>query len=663
MEYDFCGWATCYNKKCSDGRTIKPGAFQHCDGEEVPLIWNHQHNRPENVLGKALLHSMDEGVYAYCSFNDSESGKAGKELVKHGDVKSLSIHANQLKQQGGDVMHGMIREVSLVVAGANPAARIESVIKHGDDSDEEAYIFTAMGEDIMLAHSEDETSENEKATEHVDNESTHDDGTETSNVEENTEVAHSEESKEEHEVTEETKNTEETLELEHAEEKKTEEKAESKAENDSKERTVKDVFDEFTDEQKTVVYALIGQALEDAGVSDEDDEEVKHSEGGNNTMNHNIFENEEQVNSNVLSHAEQAEILNLAKAPNVGRLKMAMAMYAAEHSDTLSHGIDDIQRLFPDFKDVHPGAPELLERDRSWIGHVMNKAHKSPISRVRTRQLDARAAELRAKGYNNREEQKALSGNLKLLMRTTDPQTIYYRDSLHRDDIIDITDFNVVAYQNNVMKRAMEEMVALAALIGDGRDDADPDKIHQEHIRSVWQDDELYTIHADVDVEAMAEKLQGTNTSANFGEEYIFAESVIEAALFAREQYKGKGALDFYCEPHTINVMLMARDMNGRRIYDSVADIAKVLNVANIYTVEQMANQVREDKEGNQHKLLGLFVNMANYQFGCTKGGEITSFEQFDIDFNNYKYLMETRLSGALTEVYSAIALEQPVEA
>lgn len=644
MEYDFCGWATVHNKKCSDGRIIKPGAFQDCDGNEVPLVWNHQHNSPENILGKALLHCMDKGVYAYCTFNNTESGQAAKELVEHGDVKALSIHANQLKQQGCDVLHGAIREVSLVLAGANPEARIESVIMHDDGSDEEAYIFTAMGEDIMLAHSEDETAEKEKESEEVGEEMTHAD-----------------ENKEEKKMSDEVKKTEEKV-----EEKKTEEKPEEKKSGkDSKEKTVKDVFDEFTEEQKTVVYALIGQALEDAGVSDEDegnDEEVKHSEGGNNTMNHNIFENEEQVQSNVLSHADQEAIINLAKSPNVGSLKMAMAMYAAEHGDTLSHGIDDIDQLFPDYKDVHPGAPELLERDHSWIDHVMTKANKSPISRVRTRQLDARAKELRAKGYNNRAEEKALSGNLKLLARETNPQTVYYKDSLHRDDITDITDFDVVAYQRNVMKRGLEEEIALAALVGDGREVTDPDKIGEDHIRPIWKDADLYTIKAPVDIAAMTEKLQGTDTGKHFGEEFIFTESVIKALLDARIQYKGKGPMDFYCAPKTLNMMLLARDMNGRRIYDTQADVAKALNVANIFTVEQFADlTAREDEEGNKFNLLGLFVNMAAYQFGSTKGGEITSFEDFDIDFNTYKYLMEARLSGALTEVYSAIALEEPV--
>ena len=633
-DYDFSGWATRANMKCSDGRTIMKNAFIDNDGASVPLVWNHQHNDPFNVLGHALLKNMEEGVYAYCKFNDSESGRMGREMVRNGDVNQLSIYANQLKQQGGNVLHGAIREVSLVLAGANPGAFIDSIMCHGENSDEEAIIYT--GEDIELTHSEEVATEEDDVLEHASDKKADNNG-EGVKKEDKPTMA------ENKEKVEETKN----------------------------EKTVKDVFDTLTEEQKTVVYALIGQALEDAKAdSDEDeDEDVKHSEGGNEVMYTNVFDREAVQQVNVLTHADQEAILAMAKQSNVGSFKRAMEIYAEEHKDTLAHGIvdtegnDAIGQLFPDYKDVHPGAPELLERDMGWVAQVMKKAYKAPYSRVRTRQIDARATELRGKGYKNRAEEKALSGNLKLLMRTTDPQTIYYRDNLHRDDITDITDFDIVAYQKNVMKHGLEEVVALAALVGDGRDDADPDKIQPDKIRPVWTDDELYTIHTDVDLDAAKKELQGTETGAHFGDNYVFAEAVITAALYSREKYKGKGALDFYCTPHTLNVMLLARDLNGRRIYDSAADIAKVLNVANIYTVEQFEGLTREDAEGNTKELLGLFVNMANYQFGATKGGEITSFEQFDIDFNNYKYLMETRLSGALVEVYSAIALEKPVAA
>ena len=636
IDYDFSGWATRANMKCSDGRTIMKDAFIDNDGTQVPLVWNHQHNDAHNVLGHALLKNMDEGVYAYCKFNNSESGKMGKEMVRNGDVNQLSIFANQLKQQGGNVIHGAIREVSLVLAGANPGAYIDSIMCHGDGSDEEGIIYT--GEDIVLAHSDDENSDEDEALAHAG------------------------------------RNTNKNSEGVKKEDKNMDEQKEEKKEEPKKERTVKDVFDTFTDEQKTVVYALIGQALEDAGVSNdgEDDEKktMKHSEGGNDSMYTNVFDRDSANQVNVLSHADQEEILKMAKAPGM-TLKSAIEAFADDHKDILAHGFEssEVGRLFPDYKDVYPGAPELLERDHDWVNQVLTKAHKSPVSRVRTKQIDARAAEIRAKGYSKREKEKTISANMKVLMRTTDPQTIYFRDALHRDDIVDITDFDVVAYQRNVMKRNLEEEVARAALIGDGRQDTDQDKISEDHIRPVWKDADLYTIKASVDVDGMKTKLQGTNTGANFGDEYIKTEAIIAASLNAREKYKAKGVPDFYCTPHLLNTMLLARDLNGRRIYESADDLAKVLRVNNIYTVEQMeglsreADPAKSEETGKKFNLLGIFVNMANYQFGSTKGGEITSFEDFDIDFNQYKYLMETRLSGALTDVYSAIALEQPVAA
>lgn len=643
---DFSGWATRANMKCSDGRTIMKDAFIDDDGVQVPLVWNHQHNEPFNVLGHALLENREEGVYAYCKFNDSDAGKMGREMVRNGDVNQLSIYANKLKQQGGNVIHGAIREVSLVLAGANPGAYIDSVMCHGAESEEEGIIYT--GEDIELAHSADKKSDEDEGTKKKSDEETKtSDDKQTAKTDENVKKSN-----------------------ENNEDDKKEDKNDMAENNVEKnEKTVKDVFDTLNEEQKTVVYALIGQALEDAGVSDDDDEgddDVKHSEGGNDTMYTNVFDRDSAQQVNVLTHADQEEILEMAKKPGM-TLKSAMAAYAEDHKNTLAHGFkvtgeDAISKLFPEFEDVHPGAPELLERDHSWVGNVMNKAHKSPVSRVRTRQVDARAKEIRAKGYNKRESEKTISGNVKLLMRTTDPQTIYYRDGLHRDDIIDITDFDVVAYQRKIMKNNLEEEIALAALVGDGREDTDPDKISEDHIRPVWHDEDLYTIKAPVDIAGMKTKLQGTNTAAYFGDEFVYTEAIVAAVMKARIQYKGKGTPDFYCDPNMVNTMLLARDMNGRRIYESVADLCKILNVGNIYTIEQFADLAeREDTEGKKHKLLGLMVNMANYQFGATKGGEITNFEDFDIDFNQYKYLMETRLSGALTEVYSAIAVEEEV--
>lgn len=634
-KYDFSGWCTKNNLKCSDGRTIMQNAFKQNDGQIVPLVWNHQHNEPYNVLGHALLENRNEGVYAYCTFNETENGQLAKVLVQHGDITAMSIYANQLKQQNGNVLHGLIREVSLVHAGANPEAFIENVIRHSDDDDEvvvvedEGTIYT--GETISLYHADTKTEKNEKEDEPVAD----------------------------------TKKTEEKV------EKKAEEKAEEKTEKKSEEKTVQDVIDSMTEEQQQVMYALIGQALGESGKDDESDDEddkkntAKHSdnsEGGNNTMKHNVFDNDTKQEAGVICHADQAEILELAKSSSVGSFRTALEIYAENNQNTLAHGIDEIQSLFPDYANLHPGAPELLERDQTWVANVMKKTRKTPASRVRTRQADARIAELKAKGYNNREEEKALSTNIKLIMRTTDPQTVYVKDELHRDDIVDITDFDAVAYQKTVMKHTLEETVALAALVGDGREDTDNDKIHENHIRPIWTDDEVYTIHYDVDIEGAKKTLQGSDTDVHFGDNYIYAEAILTASLYSREQYRGKGQVDFFCTPHLLNVMLLARDLNGRRIYDSKDDLAKALNVGEIHTVEQMEGLTRTTKDGEKKKLLGIFVNMGNYQFGCAKGGEITSFEDFDIDFNKYKYLMETRLSGALTEAYSAIALEEPVD-
>ena len=662
--YDFSGWATRNNLRCSDGRTILKDAFKHCDGSEVPLVWNHQHNDPNNILGKALLHNMDEGVYAYCTFNDSESGKTAKQLVQHGDVRALSIYANQLKEHMSCVSHGMIREVSLVLAGANPGAYIENVIKHGEDSDTEAIIYT--GEDIVLSHNDEDS---EDVLEHADEdkEETVADVLDTLSEKQKKVVyaligqALEASDSSDEEDDDDDKDDKPIKHSDDAEDKKEEtDMAEDTKKKPENEETVADVFETLSEKQKTVVYALIGQALEDAGVSGEEVEHSDYNEGAEDSMKHNIFENDAQIQSGVLSHAEQKEIIDLAKQSGVGSLRTAMQIYA-ENNDSLAHGISDISTLFPDYKDVYPGAPELLERDHGWVAQVMKKAHKSPVSRIRTRHADARAAEVRAKGYSKRENAKTISGNVAAVMRTTDPQTVYYRDALHRDDVIDITDFDVIAYQKNIMQRGLEEEVAQAALIGDGRADDHADKISANNIRPVWTDSDVYTIKATIDMEAAKKELQGSNTSANFGENYIFTEAVIASALYSREQYKGKGLPDFYCAPHTLNTMLLARDLNGRRIYDSAADLAKVLNVGEIFTVEQMAGKTRTDDEGNEYKLHGIFVNMANYTFGCAKGGEITNFEDFDIDFNQYKYLMETRLSGALTHPLSAIALEELV--
>lgn len=615
-KFDFSGWATKANLKCSDGRVIMKDAFKHHDGQKVPLVWNHRHDDPENVLGHAILENREEGVYAYCKFNDTLEGQRAKTLVQHGDVTSLSIYANQLKQQGANVIHGMIRELSLVLAGANPGAYIDSVMVHGEASEEEGDIYT--GEPIEVLDSEEVTEEvvaEEVATEETD-------------------IAHADGSNKEGDT-------------------KMENEKQTAPQAEGSEKTVQEVFDELTEEQKDVVYAIIGQVIED-----QENESKKESNGGNEQMKHNVFDQDNTNNANVLSHSDEQEILKLARSNGVGSFQDALAMYI-ENNQSLSHGFETVEELFPEYKDVKSGAPEMITRDLTWVDAVINKTHKSPVSRIRTRQADVTGADLNALGYKKGEKKKN-GGNIKLIKRTTDPQTVYRKDFLNRDDIVDITDFDVVEYVYKVMKQNLYEEIAKAIMIGDGREDGDADKISEDHIRSIWHDDELYTIHADVDIAAAKAELQGSNTSANFGDNYIYAEAIITAALYAREQYKGSGSLEFYCTPHLLNVMLLARDLNGRRIYDSKADLAAALNVSAIHTVEQFEGKTRTDKEGNVKKLLGLFVNLNDYQVGCTKGGEITKFNQFDIDFNQEKYLIETRISGALTKIKSAIALEEP---
>lgn len=599
-KYDFSGWATRNNLRCGDGRTIRKDAFKGNDGQVVPLVWNHDHNDPENVLGHALLENREDGVYAYGTFNDTEAGQAAKKLVQHGDVKSLSIYANKLKQVGGDVIHGTIRELSLVLAGANPGAFIDSVMAHSEEEGDS--IIAGFDENIMLYHSEDRAGE--------------------------------------------PKNNEEDNKM-------------------AKEKTIGDVFDELTEDQKTVVYALIGQALEDNAPDDEYDEYDEYDdydEDGGEDMKHNVFDQDE-MQEDYLSHADQEGIINMAKSTSVGSLREAIEIYADQNS--LQHdAFNDMTQLFPEYKLIDPEEPKILYDDDSWVASVINGVHKSPIARVRTRRADARKSEieneLKAKGYKKGSEKKYMD-KIKLVGRTHDAQTIYIKDKLNRDDILDITDFDVVNYQWKIMRHTLDQTLATAILVGDGRTDIDPDKIKEDHIRPIWLDDELYCIHQDVDIAAAKKELQGTNTGANFGDNYIYAEAIITAALYAREKYKGSGNLTFFCTPHLLNVMLLARDLNGRRIYSSKSDLIAALNVKDIKTVEQFEGLTRTTKNSKKKKMLGLFVNLADYQVGCVKGGEITRFDQFDIDFNQQKMLLETRLSGALVEWYSAIALEEDV--
>ena len=602
MKYDFSGWATRNNLRCSDGRTICKDAFKANDGQTVPLVWNHQHNEPFNVLGHALLENRSDGVYAYCTFNDTESGRAAKQLVEHGDVSALSIYANQLRQQGSNVLHGMIREVSLVLAGANPGAFIESVLSHGEESDEEAVIYT--GETILM---------------------------------------HSDEQEEETDMNENPK----------------------KKGKPEDEETVADVFNTLTEKQKTVVYALIGQALEDQNGGDDDDEE----EG--NRMKHNVFDMDTEPTGSYLSHADEESIIDMAKATNVGSFQTAMQIFADENGLELQHdavssgfarsGDGNIYSLFPEYKEVRPGAPELITNDQGWVKTVMNKVHKSPISRIRTSQVDIRNIDtLRAKGYQTG-KQKTQMGNFNLVRRTTDPQTVYVKNALHRDDIVDITDFDYVDYLYNINRAMLDEELATAIMLGDGRSDESADKIAPEHIRPIWLDDELYTIHRDLDMSTVTSEIQGVNSTATFGSNYLTAEAMVNTVLYARETYKGSGTPDMYITPHMLNVMLLARDINGRRIYSSKAELASSLNVGEIYTAEQFVNKTRTTSNNKTKKLLALIVNLADYSLGATKGGEVTHFTQFDIDFNQEKSLLETRVSGALTRVYSAIAIEEDV--
>ena len=593
---DFSGWATRNDLICEDGVTIRKNAFKCNDGQKVPLVYNHEHGDLGQVLGHAVLENRDDGVYAYCYLNNTEEGRTAKELVKHGDISSLSIYANKLKKVGNDVIHGVIREVSLVLAGANPGAFIDTVLSHSADSEDG--MIVGYDENIVLYHSADLSKDGEDKEDKED-------------------------------------------------------KKDNKEKKDVKnnEKTVQDVIDTMNEEQKNVMYALVGQVIED----------IEGGEDNNMSMKHNIFENDSQE-GNYLTHSDEQSIISLAKNSSVGSFQNALAMYV-EDNDKLQHGIDpnDIETLFPEYKDVYPGEPETLTRDMTWIDSVIRGVHKSPISRVRTRQLDARQTGIRAKGYK-KGNKKTEIGNAKLLSRTTDPQTIYVKDKLNRDDIVDFTDFSLVDYTYRQMRTALNEELAIAIMVGDGREEGDEYKISDEHIRPIWLDDDLYTIHYDVDIKGTEQELQGSDTTKHFSENYIYAEAVIKAALYSREQYKGSGSLTFYCTPHLLNVMLLARDLNGRRIYESKSDLAAALNVSSIETAEQFEGLQRTDKNSKKKNLLGIFVNLKDYQVGSTNGGEITTFNDFDIDFNQEKYLMETRVSGALTRVYSAIALEEPAD-
>ncbi len=609
-KFDFSGWATRNDIKCSDGVTIRRDAFIDQDGAQVPLVWMHDHSTPASVIGHAMLENRPQGVYAYCYLNDSPNGLDAKSAVQHGDVKALSIYANKVRKVNGNVVHGCIRELSLVLAGANAGAYIDNVIKHGEEMDDE--IECSSGDTIMIAHSDEELPSPERKTQ-MDNE-----------------------------------------EIKHAQDEESEEGG----------KTVKEIYDSMSEEQKDVVNYLVGEAL-----SGSDEEDVEHSEGGTD-MKHNVFDQQnETVDNAVLSHADGMAIIEMAKRSNIGSLQEAIEMYAdenaIEHADVggfVQTGEGNVTTLFPEYQEVRPGAPELITNDQGWISTVMAKVHKSPISRIRTTQVDIRKIDaLRAKGYKTKGTQKKLAGNFKTVRRTTDPVTVYVKNALHRDDIIDITDFDYVQYLYGIDRMMLNEELAMAIMLGDGRDEGDEDKIPEDKIRPIWKDDDLYTIHVDLDTKKAKEELQGSNTGANFGDNYVTAEAMINTVLYAREQYRGTGTPDFYCTPHMLNVMLLARDLNGRRIYSSKTELAQALNVGSICTAEQFEGKERTTSDSKKKKLIGIICNLADYSLGATKGGAVSHFTQFDIDFNQEKSLLETRCSGALTRVYSAIAIEEDV--
>ena len=445
----------------------------------------------------------------------------------------------------------------------------------------------------------------------------------------------------------------------------TNDKSDNGEKKDDKVETIEDIFKSMNEKQQTAVFAMMAEFVDKENPKKEDNE----SKGGDDNMKHNVFDTDKRDDKSFLSHADQEEILKLAKTSQVGTFQTALEIYANENAlqhDALASGFAQtgdgkVTLLFPEYKDVRPGAPELITNDQGWITTVMNKVHKSPISRIRTSQVDIRNIDaLKAKGYT-KGKQKKQTGNFKLVRRTTDPQTVYVKSALHRDDIIDITDFDYVAYLYNIDRLMLNEELATAIMLGDGRDDGDEGKIYPDHIRPIWLDDDLYTIHVDLDVAAAKKELQGTNTAANFGENYIIAEAMINTVLYAREDYKGTGTPDLFITPHMLNQMLLARDINGRRIYSSKTELATALNVGSINTAEQFEGKTRTTSDSKKKKLVAIIANLADYSLGATKGGEVTHFTQFDIDFNQEKSLLETRCSGALTRVYSAIAIEEDV--
>ena len=611
-KFDFSGWATRNDLRCSDGRTIRKDAFKHNDGMVVPLVWNHQHNEPENVIGHALLENRPEGVYTYGTFNDTVPAEHARHLVEHGDVEALSIYANHLKQNGGDVLHGEIREVSLVLCGANPGAFIDSVVMaHGEESETEAVIYTDML--LSLEHSKEKEEKEEKEEEPV-------------------EESEEKEPEEKEEPEEEKK--------EESEEGSEEESGgEGEPMGEEKEKTVKDVFDSFTEEQKNVVYFMIGQALEDAGVAPD--------EGESEDMKHNVFENEERTD--VLSHADVDAIFKSAQ--RCGSLRDAVEDALGDDAvlvhdgTTPSYGITNIDYLFPDARTA-TNTPEFIKRNMDWVSSVMGKTAHTPFSRIKSVFANITADEARAKGYIKASQKT--EEVFPLLKRTTTPQTIYKKQKLDRDDIIDITDFDVVSWLRGEMRIMLDEEIAGAILIGDGRSAASADKISADHIRPIWTDDALYTINKNVVLSENATYAQKVD-------------ALVDGVIEAQETYEGSGNQVMFCDKWFLTRALLRRNSIGERLWKNKAELASELGVDDIIPVPVFANKTRV-VSGVERNLVGIIVDLRDYNVGADKGGEVNMFDDFDIDYNQEKYLIETRCSGALIRPYSAIALEMSFE-
>ena len=625
-EFDFSGYATRNDLLCGDGRIIRRNAFKDNDGATVPLIWNHDHTNPDAVLGHALLENRDDGVYAYCKFNDTEAGQNAKKLVMHGDVRSLSICANKLKQIGNDVIHGMIRELSLVLAGCNPGATIDYVMTHSDENEIDSIIVNYDESALVLYHSdmnnekgEPEMAEESKTSVEKLFESLTED--QKKSVLSTIEQMKSKPSEKEPEKPEKPEDAKE--EMKHSE-KETAAKPEE-------EETIADILKTLSEKQQKAVYATIGMILEDNGI-ELDDEEDDEIEGGKTEMKHNVFDQETNTeNADVLTHAEMLEIFEDAKKPGIGSMREAM----------LQHGITKIDYLFPDAQ-VIDKTPGFIKRDDTWVTDVMNAVHKSPFSRIKSVFADITEADARAKGY--------IKGKLKteevfsLLKRVTTPSTLFMKLKLDRDDVIDITDFDVVAWLKTEMRMMLDEEIARAILVGDGRSSSSNDKINEQNIRPIWTDDEVYTVKAEIPV---------TDSTTNDEK----AKAFIKSCIKSRKEYKGSGNPVMYMSEDMLTDCLLLEDTNQRIIYDSVEKLATALRVRKIVPVPVMENLTRT-VESKTHTLAGIYVNLADYNIGADKGGAVNMFDDFDIDYNQMKYLIETRCSGALIKPYAAVALE-----